>query len=215
MSTVKQKYLKVLEKIQQIDCKANLIAVSKTKPKEDILELIKLGHLHFGENKLQEAILKWTSIKKEYQQITLHFLGRLQNNKINDILEFFDYIHTIDSIKHADKIKSCLKKPDMRMFIEVNLKDEPQKGGVSLKDTENLVKYCKNELKLNIIGLMCIPPANEDASYYFKILKSKAYECGLKELSMGMSNDYEQAAKEGATFLRVGSAIFGNRGELQ
>ena len=190
-----------------------VIAVSKTFPVSEIEPLIKNGHIHFGENKVQEAVDKWTNIKKIHKNLKLHMIGKLQTNKVKYALPLFDYIHSLDNIKLAEKIskeQEKLKK-NLKIFIQVNIGNEPQKSGILMNDLENFLKSCVKELKLNIIGLMCIPPQNEPVKEYFK----KMYEINkffnLKELSMGMSQDYFHAAENGATYLRIGSGIFGNR----
>ncbi len=191
----------------------SIIAVSKTFSTSDILPLVNEGHIHFGENKVQEALSKWIEIKKKYEQIKLHMIGKLQTNKVKFTLPLFDFIHSLDNQKLAEKIsleqKKHLKKP--KIFIQVNIGDESQKSGISKKDLKNFYEKCKN-LDLNIIGLMCIPPVDEDPGIYFKEMKNLSNELNLQELSMGMSEDYMIAAKNFSTFLRIGTKIFGKRG---
>jgi PLP dependent protein len=191
--------------------KANIIAVSKTFPIEKIMPVIEYGHTEFGENKVQEAIEKWSNIKKN-KKINLHLIGRLQTNKVKQAITIFDYIHSLDNQKLAKKIadeeKKQLKK--IKLFIQVNIGSEPQKSGVNIENLDDLYKF-STSLNLDIIGLMCIPPASEDPQVYFQKLKALNDKLGLKELSMGMSSDYMVAIKNHATFVRVGSKIFGER----
>jgi pyridoxal phosphate enzyme (YggS family) len=189
-----------------------IIAVSKTFPIDKILPLIEHGHIDFGENKVQEAVEKWTEIKKENLKIKLHMIGKLQTNKVKFAVKLFDYIHSVDSQKLAKKIAEEQLKLDKRVkiFLQVNIGDESQKSGIKKNDLDKLVYYCK-EIKLDLIGLMCIPPANIDSEYYFKEMQQLNKNYGFKELSMGMSSDYIQAAKNLSTYLRIGSSIFGQR----
>ena len=190
-----------------------IIAVSKTFPLEKIVPLIDYGHLDFGENKVQEAIEKWQEIKIEKPEINLHLIGKLQTNKVKFAIKVFDYIHSLDSIKLAKKIadEEFKQTKKVKIFIQVNLGNEEQKSGVKLDLLDELYRYTLN-LNLNIIGLMCIPPESEDPKNYFKKLKSLNDKLGLKELSMGMSADYLEAIENKATYIRVGSNIFGIRG---
>ena len=189
-----------------------IIAVSKTFKIDHIKPLIEYGHIHFGENKVQEAQEKWTEVKKKNSNIQLHLIGRLQTNKVKFAVNLFDYIHSLDSKKLADKISIHQKEQNLskKFFIQVNIGDENQKSGIPIKDTLNFYNYCK-KLNLNIIGLMCIPPFNEDSSKYFKKMTELNNELNLKEISMGMSSDYLNAIKYGSTFVRIGSSIFGER----
>jgi pyridoxal phosphate enzyme (YggS family) len=191
---------------------AKIIAVSKTFPIENILPLIEHGHLHYGENKVQEALEKWTDIKKENYKIQLHLIGKLQTNKVKFALKIFEYIHSLDSEKLANKIsdeqKKQKKKP--KIFIQVNMGNEDQKSGIDKKILNDFYKFCKN-LNLDIIGTMCIPPNDGNTDKYFLELNNINKELNLKELSMGMSGDYLEAIKNNATFIRVGSKIFGSR----
>ena len=190
----------------------NIIAVSKTFKLEKILPLIDHGHIDYGENKVQEAIEKWTSIKEKKPNIKLHLIGRLQTNKVKFAIKIFDYIHSIDSIKLAKKIADEEKKQNkkVQLFIQVNIGNEDQKSGVDLKNLTNLYNYCK-ELDLNVIGLMCIPPFEEDSEKYFKEMKILNKKLNLTNLSMGMSSDYLKAVENSATHVRIGSNIFGSR----
>ena len=190
----------------------NIIAVSKTFKIDHILPLIKHGHLHYGENKVQEAIEKWTEIRKSNQNIKLHLIGRLQTNKVKFAVKLFDYIHSLDSKKLADKISKFQTELNVKtkLFIQVNIGDEEQKSGIAKENVLDFFKYCRN-LNLNIIGLMCIPPINKDTKKYFQELLILNKKLDLKELSMGMSSDYLDATEYSATFLRIGSNIFGQR----
>tara|TARA_Y100000591_G_C21776185_1_gene668435 strand:+ start:134 stop:796 length:663 start_codon:yes stop_codon:yes gene_type:complete len=190
-----------------------IIAVSKTFKIDHILPVINYGHLHYGENKVQEAVEKWTSIKNENKKINLHLIGRLQTNKVKAAIKLFDYIHSLDSKKLADKIYNIQNELKIRtkQFIQVNIGNEDQKSGISINEVSDFYTYCKN-LNLDIVGLMCIPPFNEDTTKYFKTMSSLNKELNLKELSMGMSSDYLNAIENNATFVRIGSSIFGQRG---
>ena len=193
--------------------KVKLIAVTKTFPIKHILPVINDGHEHFGENKVQEAIEKWTSIKEDFPKIKLHLIGKLQTNKAKFVLPLFDYIHSLDNIKLASKIadEQIKKKIKPKIFIQVNIGNEQQKSGVNIDNIENFYRICLEEFKLNIIGLMCIPPFDQDSEPYFKKMNELNQGFGLKELSMGMSSDYHNAINNGATFIRIGSKIFGER----
>ena len=191
-----------------------VIAVSKTFAIEHIKPLIDYGHIDYGENKVQEAIDKWTKVKKDNSSIKLHLIGRLQSNKVKFAVKLFDYIHSLDSKKLADKISKQQKELDKetKLFIQVNIGNEDQKSGINEDYLEEFYDYCKS-LNLNIIGLMCIPPFNEDSSKYFKRMKYLKNKMGLKEISMGMSSDYLDAIENGSTFIRIGSDIFGQRNQ--
>tara|TARA_B110000971_G_C20015408_1_gene503678 strand:- start:1419 stop:2072 length:654 start_codon:yes stop_codon:yes gene_type:complete len=201
-------------KLQNIDLKkVNIIAVSKTFPLIEINPLIKYGQIHFGENKVQEAVEKWTDIKKILKHIQLHMIGKLQTNKVKFVIPLFDYIHSLDNLKLAEKISIEQKKTNKRLkiFIQVNIGNEEQKSGIIEDNLEAFYKKCVQDYDLNIIGIMCLPPKNEDTKNYFLKMKHFAEKIDLQELSMGMSSDYIDAAKHGATFLRIGSKIFGQR----
>ena len=193
--------------------KAKIIAVSKTFSAENIVPLLEYGHRHFGENKVQEALLKWPDLKERYKNINLHMIGKLQTNKVKFLFPYFDYVHSLDSIKLAEKIsKEELKnKKKLKIFIQVNLGSENQKNGVSISELPTLYEQSIKKFDLNIVGLMCIPPKDGSASDYFKDLKNLNKQHNLNELSMGMSQDYLDAANVGATYLRIGSEIFGSR----
>ena len=192
---------------------ANIVAVSKTFPISHILPLINHGHHHFGENKVQEAQEKWTSIKNDFPQLKLHLIGKLQTNKVKFALPLFDYIHSLDSLKLAEKISLEQEKKNIKpkIFIQINLGKESQKSGIDENDLENFYKRCVDEFNLNIIGIMCLPPFDEDPIPFFKRMQNLSESLKLKEISMGMSNDYMDALKYKASYIRVGSKIFGNR----
>ena len=189
-----------------------IIAVSKTFPIENILPLIEHGHLHYGENKVQEALDKWTEIKIKNNNIKLHLIGKLQTNKVKFALKIFDYIHSLDSEKLATKIANEQVKQDKKpkIFIQVNIGDEDQKSGVQKERLVDFYKYCKN-LNLDIVGTMCIPPNDQNSENYFFEMNKINKKIDFKELSMGMSRDYLSAIKNNATYVRIGSKIFGNR----
>jgi len=201
-------YLKKLN----LNIHPTIIAVSKTFKIEKILPLVDYGQIHFGENKVQEAVEKWTEIKKNNSKIKLHMIGRLQSNKVKSAVQIFDYIHSVDSVKLAKKILDEQKKINkkIKIFLQVNIGDEDQKSGISKSDLDTLVSYCK-EVDLDLIGLMCIPPLNLDPEIYFEEMNKLNKNFGLKELSMGMSSDFLIAIKHSSTFIRVGSNIFGKR----
>ena len=201
-----------LQNESKISVAPKIIAVSKTFKIDHIMPLIDHGHLDYGENKVQEAIEKWTNIKNKNKNIKLHLIGGLQTNKVKLAVRIFDYIHSLDSKKLADKISYQLKEQNMetKIFIQINLGKEKQKSGILEEELFDFYKYCK-ELNLNIIGLMCIPPFNQDSTKYFLRLQELNKKIGLKELSMGMSADYISAIKYDSTFVRIGSEIFGQR----
>ena len=189
-----------------------IIAVSKTFKLKNILPLIEYGHEDFGENKVQEAIDKWTAIKETKKNINLHLIGKLQSNKVKFAVKLFDYIHSVDSEKLAKKISDEQNKLNKRIkiFIQVNIGEEDQKSGINKNELNNLVIYCKN-IGLDVVGLMCIPPINSDPNDHFKEMSVLNKNYNFKELSMGMSSDYLKAIKNNATYLRIGSNIFGER----
>ena len=198
--------------VKSLSSKVTLVVVTKNQKLDNINLLIKSNHFDFGENRVQEASLKWKSLILNNSKIRLHLIGKLQSNKARDAFGIFHYIHTLDNEKLAEIFsnleKNSLKK--IKYFIQVNIAGEPQKNGILINDANQFIKYCIHDLKLNIIGLMCIPPIAVDPSQYFKSLAHIAAVNSLKELSMGMSNDYECAIEYGATFIRVGSKIFNN-----
>ena len=191
---------------------AKVIAVSKTFPIENVLPLIEHGHLHYGENKVQEALDKWSDIKLKNNAIKLHLIGRLQTNKVKFALRIFDYIHSLDSEKLAIKISEEQKKQEKKpkIFIQVNIGNEDQKSGINKDNLIDFYKFCNN-LNLDVIGTMCIPPNDSNVEKYFSEMNKINQELNFKELSMGMSGDYQDAIKNNATYVRVGSKIFGNR----
>ena len=189
-----------------------IIAVSKTFQLERIIPLIEYGHLDYGENKVQEALDKWSDIKKKNSKIKLHLIGGLQTNKVKFALKIFDYIHSVDSKKLAKKIadEQIKQNKKVKLFIQINIGNEEQKSGVNKIDLIDLFNYCK-DLNLEVVGLMCIPSVDKDPNQYFKEMNLLNHSLGLKELSMGMSSDFLKASMHSATFLRIGSAIFGKR----
>ena len=207
-SSIKSKLIN-LDKKNKIP---TIIAVSKTFSLQHIMPLIENGHIHYGENKVQEAIEKWTEIKKENDKIKLHLIGKLQTNKVKFAVKIFEYIHSLDSEKLAKKIADEQNKVNVKpkIFIQINLADETQKSGIMKKNLLDFYNFSKN-LGLNIIGIMCIPPFDEDPSKYFSQMSSLNSSINLNELSMGMSSDYLKALEYNSTFLRIGSNIFGKR----
>ena len=211
--------LKIKEKVKtnlqnqiKTQIEPKIIAVSKTFKVDHITPLINFGHLDYGENKVQEAIDKWSNIKKENKNIKLHLIGGLQTNKVKNAIKIFDYIHSLDSKKLADKIAYQQKEQNIetKIFIQVNIGKENQKSGINEEDLLDFYEYCV-KLDLNIIGLMCIPPFNKDSTEYFQKMQVLNKKIGLQDLSMGMSADYLNAIKYGSTFVRIGSDIFGQR----
>ncbi len=195
-----------------IEKKPKIIAVSKTFEINKILPLIDYGHIHFGENKVQEAVEKWSDIKKKNKNIKLHLIGRLQTNKVKFAVNLFDYIHSVDSEKLAKKIsdESIKLNKKIKIFIQVNIGDEVQKSGINKNNISDLANYCK-KLNLELIGLMCIPPEGLDPINYFMEMRNINQNFNFQELSMGMSGDYLKAVENSATFVRIGSSIFGQR----
>ena len=200
---------------QEIADKKNvkLVAVTKTFPISHILPVINEGHNDFGENKVQEAMEKWTTIKQDFPKIKLHLIGKLQTNKVKFVLPLFDYIHSLDSVKLANKIAEEQVKKNFKpkIFIQINIGEETQKSGIEVSNLESFYKKCVEELELNIIGLMCIPPFEKDTKPYFIKMRELSKNLNLKDISMGMSDDYLEAIKQGSTFIRIGSKIFGSR----
>ena len=212
LNLVKSKVIEIINK-KQLKTKPEIIAITKTFQLSKFKPLLELGHIHFGENKIQEAESKWVELKKDYKDIKLHMVGKLQSNKAKKAVKLFDYIHSLDNAKLALKISQFEKELNKKtkLFIQVNLAEEKQKSGVLLNDLNKFFDYCTKDLSLNIVGLMVLPPATQDSNQYFKILKEKSREFNLDDLSMGMSDDYENALIYDATFLRLGTAIFGSR----
>jgi len=191
----------------------NIVAVSKTFPLTQMMPLINHGHIHFGENKVQEAIEKWIDIKNNFENIKLHMVGKLQTNKVKYAVPLFDYIHSLDNLKLAEKIanEQSKKNKKVKIFIQINIANESQKSGIQKEKIENFYKVCHEDLGLNIIGLMCLPPKNIRDEIYFSEMFNLSRKIKLTDLSMGMSSDYLNAIKYRSTFLRIGSKIFGNR----
>ena len=219
MDHIVSNLIRIQEEINSKNSKNNqnistkIIAVSKTFSENKIYPLIEYGHNDFGENKVQEAMDKWVEIKKKTKDLNLHMIGKLQTNKVKQAVKIFDYIHSVDRIKLAKKISDEQKKieKNIKIFIQINIGEENQKSGVNLSDFEKLYDYCKNELKLDVIGLMCIPPNNDNPEKYFSQMFEIKKKFNLKDLSMGMSSDYLKAMKYGSTYVRIGSRIFGAR----
>ena len=201
-----------LSDLKHIDRSPKIIAVSKTFKLEHINPLIEHGHIDFGENKVQEAIEKWTDIKKKINSLKIHLVGRLQTNKVKHAIKIFDFIHSLDNEKLANKISEEQKKLQIKpkIFIQINVGNESQKGGIKVDELEEFYKYCL-EINLDIIGTMCLPPINENPEKYFLKMNFLNKKLNFKELSMGMSADYIEAIKYNATYLRIGSKIFGAR----
>ena len=208
--TILKNYNLILNTLKLYQRKIDLVVVTKNQPLSKINLLINKNHLHFGENRVQEATLKWKDLISNYPLLKLHLVGKLQSNKAQEAFEIFHFIHSLDNDKLANIFarleKNSIKK--IKYFIQVNIANEPQKSGISADKVNQFIKYCVNDLNLNIIGLMCIPPAESDPNEYFKKLAEFSKLNNLRELSMGMSNDYECAIKNGATFIRIGSKIF-------
>lgn len=208
----------IIERFENIKSLINnsnvkIVAVTKTFEYDLIKPLVEYGHCHFGENKVQEAQVKWGTAKKKYPNLNLHMIGKLQSNKAKEAVLLFDYIHSVDNPKLAGLLSkhetNAGKK--LKYFIQVNIGNEKQKSGISLDQLDDFYNYCTNELKINIIGLMAIPPNDGQESMYFKNLMQLNKTLGLKESSMGMSGDFKEAIKFEATYVRIGSSIFGNR----
>ena len=215
MSIVVERYTKIKSNIVSLKPikPVNIIAVSKTFPLEHIHPLIDHGHIHYGENKVQEALAKWSEQKKINPNLKLHMIGKLQSNKAKDAVKIFDYVHSLDSQKLADvlaKHQKSLNK-EIKYFIQVNIGNEIQKSGIPVSELDPFYNYCVNEINLKIIGLMVIPPNDNNSAKYFKSLNQLNNSLALENLSMGMSSDYVDAINHGATFVRIGSSIFGAR----
>ena len=215
MDTIVDRFEKIKFKIENLKPvkPVNIIAVSKTFTLDYIKPLINHGHLHFGENKVQEAFTKWSNEKKENHNLKLHMIGKLQSNKAKDAVRLFDYIHSVDNQKLADVLAKQQKKlnKSLKYFIQVNLGNELQKSGIPVGELDAFYNYCINEINLKIIGLMIIPPIDDNAEKYFQSLNQLNKSLALENLSMGMSADYLEAIKNGSNFVRIGSSIFGSR----
>tara|TARA_B100001093_G_C26696137_1_gene956986 strand:+ start:374 stop:1024 length:651 start_codon:yes stop_codon:yes gene_type:complete len=215
MSIVVERYTKIKSNIVSLKPikPVNIIAVSKTFPLEHIHPLIEYGHIHYGENKVQEALAKWSEQKKINPNLKLHMIGKLQSNKAKDAVKIFDYVHSLDSQKLADALAKHQKSlnKEIEYFIQVNIGNEIQKSGIPVNELDPFYNYCVNEINLKIIGLMVIPPNDNNSAKYFKSLNQLNNSLALENLSMGMSSDYIDAIEHGATFVRIGSSIFGVR----
>ena len=212
LNFVKNKIKEIIDK-KQLKTIPQIIAVTKSFPLNKINPLLEMGHIHFGENKIQEAENKWFNIKNKYKNLQLHMLGKLQSNKAKNAVKLFDYIHSLDNTKLATKLSQYEKElgKKIKLFIQVNIAEESQKSGILLNDLNHFYNFCTKELSLNVTGLMCLPPINSDSDKYFEILKKASEKLNLTDLSMGMSADYDQAVLNGSTYLRLGTAIFGAR----
>ena len=212
LSRVKNKVNEIISK-KQLKTKPKIVVVTKTFPLNKILPLLENGHIHYGENKIQEAENKWIDTKNRYKNLQLHMIGKLQTNKAKKAVKLFDYIHSLDDDRLALKLSHHEKELNkkVKLFIQVNLAEEPQKSGIMFNDLNNFYNYCTKDLSLNVIGLMCMPPVDSNSQEYFKKLKKAAQQLNLEDLSMGMSSDYEQAILSGSTYLRLGTTILGER----
>ena len=212
LSRVKNKVNEIISK-KQLKTKPKIVVVTKTFPLNKILPLLENGHIHYGENKIQEAENKWIDTKNRYKNLQLHMIGKLQTNKAKKAVKLFNYIHSLDNAKLALKLSHHEKELNkkVKLFIQVNLAEEPQKSGIMFNDLNNFYNYCTKDLSLNVIGLMCMPPVDSNSQEYFKKLKKAAEQLNLEDLSMGMSSDYEQAILSGSTYLRLGTIILGER----
>ena len=215
MNTIIERFNKTKSNINSLNPlrPVNIIAVSKTFSLNYIMPLVEYGHIHYGENKVQEAYSKWNDLKKQNQNLQLHMVGKLQSNKAKDAVKLFDYIHSLDSQKLADVLSKCQSNlnKQLKHFIQVNIGNEIQKSGIPVADLDAFYNYCTKEARLKVIGLMIIPPNDDNTEKYFKSLSQLNNSLALKELSMGMSADYLDAVKHGSTFVRIGSSIFGSR----
>ena len=212
LSRVKNKVNEIISK-KQLKTKPKIVVVTKTFPLNKIIPLLENGHVHYGENKIQEAENKWIDTKNRYKNLQLHMIGKLQTNKAKKAVKLFNYIHSLDDDRLALKLSHHEKELNkkVKLFIQVNLADEPQKSGIMFNDLNNFYNYCTKDLSLNVIGLMCMPPVDSNSQEYFKKLKKAAQQLNLEDLSMGMSSDYEQAILSGSTYLRLGTTILGER----
>ena len=212
LNLIKNKVNDIINK-KQLKTIPNIIVVSKTFSLDKIKLLIENGHIHYGENKIQEAEIKWSEIKLQNKNLKLHMIGKLQSNKAKKAVKLFDYFHSLDNERLALKLSHCQKElnKSVKLFIQVNIANEEQKSGINLKELSNFYDYCKKDLSLNIIGLMCLPPVDDNSDKYFNELKESAVKLDLSELSMGMSSDFEKAVSSGSTFLRLGTLILGER----
>ena len=212
LNFVKNKVNEIINQ-RQLKIDPKIVVVTKTFSLNKITPLLVHGHMHFGENKIQEAENKWSEVRNQYSNLKLHMIGKLQSNKAKKAVKIFDYIHSLDNVKLASKIAQYEKELNKKtkLFIQVNLAEENQKSGILLNNLNNFYYYCKKELLLNVIGLMCLPPFESNSQKYFKMLEQVAGKLNLKDLSMGMSSDFEQAIINGSTYLRLGTIILGER----
>ena len=212
LTRIKNKVNEIINK-KQLKTNPKIVVVTKTFPLNKIVSLLENAHMHYGENKIQEAENKWIDIKNRYKDLQLHMVGKLQSNKAKKAIKLFDYIHSLDNAKLALKLSHHEKElgKKVKLFIQVNLAEEPQKSGIVFNDLKNFYNYCTKDLSLNVIGLMCMPPADSNSQEYFNKLKNAAGQLNLEDLSMGMSSDYEQAILSGSTYLRLGTIILGER----
>jgi len=201
---------------KQLKTDPKIIVVTKTFPLDKIIPLLENGHIHYGENKIQEAEDKWTETKNHYKNLKLHMIGKLQTNKVKKAVKLFDFIHSLDNEKLAVKLSHYQKElsKKIKLFIQVNLGNEKQKSGVMLNELNHFYNFCTKELSLKVIGLMCLPPIDSNSEEYFKLLKKTTEALNLNELSMGMSSDFEQAILNGSTYLRLGTMILGKRNPI-
>ena len=212
LTLVKDKIKEIIER-KQLKIVPQVVAVTKTHSFDTFAPLLNSGHIHFGENKIQEAEAKWLDVRGQYKNLQLHMLGKIQTNKAKKAVKIFDYIHSLDNAKLAAKLNQFENELNkkIKIFIQVNLANETQKSGILLNDLNNFYNYCTKELSLNIVGLMCLPPLKSDSSKYFKMLKKTGDKINLIDFSMGMSADYEEAVLNGSTYLRLGTELFGER----
>ena len=212
LNLIKNKVNDIINK-KQLKTRTKIIVVTKTFSLNNIIPLLQNGHIHYGENKIQEAEKKWSETKKKYKNLQLHMIGKLQSNKARKALQLFNYIHSLDNERLALKLSEYQKelRKNIKYFIQVNLADEKHKSGISLAELNHFYNFCIKKLSLNIIGLMCLPPMDSDPQEYFKLLKKTATKLNLNELSMGMSADFELAVLNGSTYLRLGTLIMGKR----
>ena len=215
LNLIKNKVNSIIKK-KQLKTNPKIIVVKKTFQLNDITPLLNSGHIHFGENKIQEAEKKWSEIKINYSKLQLHMVGNLQSNKAKRAIKLFDYIHSLDNEKLALKLSQYQNELSrkIKLFIQVNVANEKQKSGINLNLLNDFYNYCTNKLSLNVIGLMCLPPIDSNSYEYFKLLNETAVKFNLKELSIGMSADYEDAVLNGSTFLRLGTLIMGKRNSI-
>ncbi len=212
LDSIKNKINDIINK-KQLKTKPKIIAVTKTFGMDKILPLLQNGHIDYGENKLQEAETKWSKIKNDFANCQLHMIGKLQSNKAKKAIQLFDFIHSLDNEKLASKLSYYQKElnKNVKIFIQINIANETQKSGIKVDEINSFYNYCTQELSLNIVGLMCIPPIDKNVDSFFKTMEANTKKLNIKELSMGMSSDYDKALLFGSTYLRLGTIIFGKR----